>query len=124
MKTPLRIVIADDEDDIRSCFGRLLRKLGYCVVGEASDGQQLVHESHRTTPDLIITDVRMPNKSGLDAALEINQQQAIPVIFMSSYEEVAGQTIEFAVDFLLKPVDVPQLQQAICKAFPDRCNPH
>jgi CheY-like chemotaxis protein len=56
MTHPLRIVIADDEAEIREYFRRLLSRLGHAVVAEATTGQELVDACGREHPDLVITD--------------------------------------------------------------------
>ncbi|EMI46805.1 response regulator [Rhodopirellula sp. SWK7] len=117
MMTPrLKIVIADDEDDIRQGFRRLLSKLGCDVIGEAANGRELVDLCLNNQPDLVITDIRMPEMSGIEAAKQIAKTQAIPVIVVSSHERPADEDSAFIADFLLKPVSVPSLQSAIEKA--------
>ena len=56
----LRIVVADDEVDIRDYLEVLLPRLGHKVVGLAENGQQLVTLCQQEHPDLVITDVMMP----------------------------------------------------------------
>jgi two-component system, response regulator PdtaR len=114
----LKIVIADDEKDIRQGFRRLLSKLGCEVVGEASDGRELIDVCLSVQPDLVITDIRMPEMSGMEAAKEISKSQSIPVIVVSSYECPHDEDCAFVVDFLLKPVSLPDLEAAIAKACP------
>lgn len=118
MTSRLKIVIADDEEDIRQGFRRLLCKLGCEVVGEASDGRELVEVCLSVQPDLIITDIRMPEMSGIEAAQKIAATRAIPVIVVSSYECPADEACDSVVDFLLKPVSLPDLEAAIAKACP------
>lgn len=119
MTRRLRIVIADDEDDIRRGFCRLLAILGCQVVGEASNGRELIELCIAEEPDLVITDIRMPILSGLEAASEIAKTTQTPVIVVSSYEQPSGDESQFFVDFLQKPVSVPDLESAIAKACPE-----
>ena len=114
----LRIVIADDEADIRHGFRRLLCKLGCEVVGEAADGRELVELCLETQPDLVITDIRMPEMSGIEAARKIAETRSVPVIVVSSYECPVGEDCSAVADFLLKPVSLPDLEAAISKACP------
>ncbi len=114
----LKIVIADDEEDIRQGFRRLLCKLGCEVVGEAADGRELVELCLTMQPDLVITDIRMPEMSGIEAAQEIAETQAIPVIVVSSHECPAGEECTSVADFLLKPVSLTDLEAAIARASP------
>lgn len=118
MTARLRIVIADDEEDLRQGFRRLLCKLGGDVVGEAANGRELVKLCLSERPDLVITDIRMPEMSGIEAAREIAKTQTIPVIIVSSYESPSDEDSEFVVDFLLKPVCVTDLHAAIARACP------
>lgn len=118
MTSRLKIVIADDEEDIRQGFRRLLCKLGCEVVGEASDGRELVEICLNTNPDLVITDIRMPEMSGIEAAQKIAETRAIPVIVVSSYECPEGEDCTSVADFLLKPVSLMDLEAAIAKACP------
>ena len=57
MTLPLRIAIADDEEEIRHYFRRLLQRLGHRVVGEAANGTELVELCRSEQPDLVITQV-------------------------------------------------------------------
>lgn len=118
MTARLKVVIADDEEDIRQGFRRLLCLLGCEVVGEAADGRELVEVCRTTQPDLVITDIRMPEMSGIEAAEKIAETRAIPVIVVSSYECPADEDCTSVTDFLLKPVSLPDLEAAIAKACP------
>ncbi|MCM2369140.1 response regulator [Aporhodopirellula aestuarii] len=118
MTTRLRIVIADDEDDIRQGFRRLLCKIGCDVVGEATNGRELVKLCSSEHPDLVITDIRMPEMSGIDAAKVISKTHTIPVIVVSSHERPAAEDSAYIADFLLKPISGPDLEAAITRAFP------
>ncbi|WP_075084616.1 response regulator [Mariniblastus fucicola] len=118
MTTKLKIVIADDEADIRHGLRRLLTRLGYNVVGEAADGLALVAVCDAERPDLVITDFRMPEKSGVEAANEIVEKQDIPFIIVSSYDPAVDQKPAFISDYLQKPVCVSELKAAIERACP------
>ena len=68
---PRRVVIAEDEALIRLDLAEMLRDEGYQVVGEAGDGQEAVDLAESLRPDLVIMDVKMPRRDGIDAAAEI-----------------------------------------------------
>jgi DNA-binding NarL/FixJ family response regulator len=68
-----RILIADDHALLREAFQKLLER-DYEVVGTAADGQELVAEAERLKPDVIITDIAMPNLNGLEACEQIGQR--------------------------------------------------
>ena len=65
---PHRVLIAEDEALIRLDLAEMLREEGYDVVGEAGDGQEAVELAEKLTPDLVIMDVKMPRRDGIDAA--------------------------------------------------------
>lgn len=118
MNRRLRIVIADDEEDLRHGLCRLLTRQGYDIVGEAANGQELIDVCLSEEADLVITDVRMPEKSGIEAASEISRVQKIPFIIVSSYERQADHDSGCVADVLQKPVCGSTLQTSIRKAFP------
>tara|TARA_R110002049_G_scaffold4601_5_gene32611 strand:+ start:847113 stop:847475 length:363 start_codon:yes stop_codon:yes gene_type:complete len=118
MKRRLRVLIADDEQDIRQGFNRLLGKLGCDVIGEAADGKRLVELCLSEKPDLVITDIRMPEMTGIEAATEIVKTQSVPFIFVSSHERPRDDHSGLVADFLMKPVCMPDLEAAINKACP------
>ncbi len=69
--SPRRVLIAEDEALIRLDLAEMLREEGYEVVGEAGDGQEAVELAEALHPDLVIMDVKMPRRDGIDAASEI-----------------------------------------------------
>jgi YesN/AraC family two-component response regulator len=116
----LRIVVADDEEDIRQYFRRLLPRLGYEVVGEAKTGVELAELCRAENPDLVITDIMMPDMDGIAAVAEIAQSQSIPFIIVSSHDGPTDRMNGQIVDHLVKPITKEMLQAAIDKAFPRR----
>ncbi|MGW2718315.1 response regulator [Streptomyces sp. NPDC001492] len=71
MTQPPRVVIADDQALVRTGFGLILAADGIDVVAEASDGDEAIEAVHRTRPDLVLMDVRMPGTDGLEATRRI-----------------------------------------------------
>ncbi len=73
----LRILIVDDEKAVRTALGRLLAtRTEWQVVGEAADGAQAVGMARELQPDIVIMDITMPQKNGLEATPEI--KKALP----------------------------------------------
>jgi DNA-binding NarL/FixJ family response regulator len=73
----LRILIVDDEKAVRTALGRLLAtRTEWQVVGEAADGAQAVGMARELQPDIVIKDITMPQKNGLEATPEI--KKALP----------------------------------------------
>jgi response regulator NasT len=116
----LRIIVADDEPRMREWFCKVVPALGHEVVGVAGDGRELVELCYRSLPDLVITDVKMPEMDGIDAAHEISQAANIPVILISAYHE--AELIERAEEhhvmaYLVKPIKQADLEPAIAIAM-------
>lgn len=117
-----RIIIADDEPLIVRGLKKMMKwgKMDTEVVGEAEDGGQLLNLLGTLEPDIIISDISMPEKTGLDVLKEIKQRKLkTKVIFLSGFQEFsyAKEAVTYgAVDYLLKPVSVEELENAINRA--------
>jgi DNA-binding response OmpR family regulator len=113
-----KILIAEDEPDIRDLVAFTLRFAGYEVVA-ANNGEEAVQMASREFPDLILLDVRMPRMTGYDAcrAIKANPElKDIPVVFLSA----KGQESEIqtgldagAEEYLLKPFAPDQLTDRV-----------
>lgn len=115
MRKPLRISIADDEFDMRDYLARILPHLGHEVVSAADNGRQLVMDFLRLSPDLVITDVRMPELDGLSAIREIRRDHSVPVIIISAHQDkdFLEEPSACPTLFLTKPINRQSLQEAI-----------
>ena len=67
-----RILLAEDQPDMRELLAHRLRSLGYEVI-EAADGREMLQELAESDPDLIISDLHMPNQSGLEVLARLRQ---------------------------------------------------
>jgi len=113
-----KILIAEDEPDIRDLVAFTLRFAGYEVIA-ANNGEEAVQMASREYPDLILLDVRMPRMTGYDAcrAIKANPElKDIPVVFLSA----KGQESEIqtgleagAEEYLLKPFAPDQLTDRV-----------
>ncbi len=113
-----KILIAEDDPDIRELVAFTLRFAGHEVVA-ASNGEEAVQLAAREFPDLILMDVRMPRMTGYDAcrAMKANSElKDIPVVFLSA----KGQESEIqtgleagAEEYLLKPFAPDQLTDRV-----------
>jgi len=107
-------LIADDEPLMRA---NLREQLALAwpeleIVAEAADGDEAVALCAQHRPDIAFLDIRMPGRTGLDAALEIGEQAR--VVFVTAYEQHALAAFEAgAVDYLLKPIDHERLLQTV-----------
>ncbi|MEX0711685.1 MAG: response regulator [Pirellulales bacterium] len=119
MTSSLRVALADDHAEIRSVLARMVQYLGHRVIFAAATGQELVEQCLATHPDLVITDVRMPDMDGLEAARIILELFPTPVIVLSAYysRELVQRAAQHQIlDYLLKPVSAAQLGPAIALA--------
>jgi response regulator NasT len=120
MNSALRIAVADDEQDVRDYYQRVLPRLGHQLVATARTGRDLVEQCRALRPDLIITDIKMPDMDGIDAAEEISREAPIPVILVSAYhrpqlfERAKGDHI---LAYLVKPTKQADLEAAIAIAM-------
>lgn len=116
MNTRLRIAVADDEPEMRKFLHRVLTHEGHQVVVLAESGKQLIEECREVRPELIITDIRMPELSGLDAIHQICTFASVPSIVMSAcstMEMVSRASRELVFAFLVKPIKMDDLRPAI-----------
>jgi two-component system response regulator AtoC len=116
MNTPRKVLIVDDERDMLSNCTRILRRCGYeCLSAETSEqGLALVHT---VQPDVVLVDLRMPGKSGIDIVKTVKSRYPhIEVVLMTAYAtiETAVDAIkQGAFDYLPKPFTADQLQAVI-----------
>ncbi|OFJ50761.1 ANTAR domain-containing response regulator [Mycolicibacterium grossiae] len=113
---PRRVLIAEDEALIRLDLAEMLREEGYDVVGQAGDGQEAVELAESLTPDLVIMDVKMPRRDGIDAASEIAAKRIAPIVVLTAFSQ--RELVERARDagamaYLVKPFSVTDLIPAI-----------
>lgn len=116
MVRPLRIVIADDESEIRDHYTKVIKRLGHEVVAAVDNGAALVHACSQLHPDLIITDVRMPGQDGEQAVREIWMTTPIPTILISAYhlpQNFPPAGLNVAWTYLRKPVKRQDFEAAI-----------
>jgi CheY-like chemotaxis protein len=113
-----KIMIAEDERDIRDLITFTLRFANYDVVA-ASNGEEAVALARKEVPDLILMDVRMPRMTGYEACAAIKAEpnlKDIPIIFLSAKgqdSEIQAGLQAGAVEYLLKPFAPDQLTERI-----------
>jgi len=116
----LRVALADDQALVRAGFRMLLEaEPGFAVVGEAADGVEAVELVRATRPDVVLMDVRMPRRDGLEATREISADPALAdvrVLVLTTFEldeYVFGALRSGASGFLLKDVEPVELLRAV-----------
>lgn len=122
-----RVMVVDDEADVRKVARMCLEKAGYIVI-EAGDGEEAIKAikegDNPVMLDVIITDINMPKVNGLEA-IQFFQEQwpRVPLIVMTGYPnmETATELMKRGlVDYLVKPVDKEKLVAAVAKAMDQR----
>ena len=110
----LRIIVADDDLEMRNYYARILPVLGHDPISFESNAFDLENHASEYKPDLVITDVCMPSLSGLEVVTKIGDK--IPCIVVSALDRPDDwnppNTIQL-VAYLVKPVAMDDLEKAI-----------
>lgn len=116
--TPLRVLLVDDEP---LALARL--EVGFrdiadtVVVGFARNGDEALAQISALRPDVVILDVKMPLRDGLEVARTLTGDDAPEVVFVTAYEQFAPGAFEIeAADYLLKPIRFERLKVAVERA--------
>lgn len=114
-----KIVVVEDELLIRSGLVHLLRKLGYHVAAEAENGLEGLKLIRDIVPDLVITDVQMPQMDGLKMIEEVLSLGLTPkFVILSGFADFkyAQKALRLgAVEYLLKPISVQSLTEMLTR---------
>ncbi len=114
-----KLLIVDDDDQLRTSFAKLLREEGYEVVSAAS-GEAGLEIVESVPLDLVILDVRLPGMSGIETFKAIREiDSKLPVIIVTAFgtTDTAIEAIKAgAFDYLLKPFDIPEMLNMIEQA--------
>ncbi len=112
----MKALIIDDERLARNELRRLLENFPKVnIVGEASNADEAIVLIEELKPDLLFLDIQMPGKTGFDLLSSL-ENEVPDVIFTTAYDEYAIKAFEFnALDYLLKPIELHRLSEAIQK---------
>lgn len=111
MKSEERILVVDDEADIRKILRLLLQNKGYSVF-EASNGKQAVEIVLTQSIDLIIMDIMMPQMSGIEATAKIRKHSMAPILFLTAKSLERDKSVAYLSggdDYLVKPFSSAEL---------------
>jgi response regulator NasT len=121
MKTfSLRIAVADDEARTRQYLWSNLERLGHLVVCGAKTGCELIEQCRELQPELVITDIKMPDMDGISAAREICCKTMIPIILITGFQDpeyIQRAAQELVMAYLVKPVKATSLAPTIAIAM-------
>jgi len=113
-----KILIVDDEDSYRMTIGSQLKLKGWAVV-EAEDGMMGLEMAEKHKPDVILSDVQMPNMNGFMMVEALKQEPAtsgIPIIMMTSAAQAAGAwESDMASGYIEKPFTLIKLLEVLGK---------
>ncbi|AMP01118.1 response regulator [Collimonas arenae] len=125
MTTPsnLRALIAEDEPILAAALKQSLQRLWpeLQIIASVDNGQAVVEQTLRQRPDILFLDIKMPGKTGLEAAQELAEEwpdnEAFPlIVFVTAYDEYAVNAFEHAAaDYVLKPISDARLGKTITR---------
>jgi two-component system, NarL family, nitrate/nitrite response regulator NarL len=122
-EVPIRVVVADDEPDVRLLLRVQLERRGFVVTGEAADGAAAVESCLASQPDAVVLDLLMPGMNGFEAIPRLRREA--PDVAVVAYTAVAGDFVRgemarLRIPLLLKSGDVTSLARAIRSAVEAR----
>ena len=113
------ILICDDAAFMRMMIKDILTKNGYEIAGEAENGAKAVEKYNETKPDLVLMDITMPEKDGIQAFKEIKAADPSAAVIMCSAMGQQAMVIEAiqsgAKDFIVKPFQAERVLEAVKK---------
>lgn len=118
-----KILVVDDDRDVRATLEFHLRVSGY-EVATAESAEQALSRFAAVDPDVVITDVQMPGMSGIDLLRRLKEARAsVDVLVITGYESLRSTVDALragAYDYLVKPLDADQLDAVLEQCFEDR----
>ena len=115
MTSTARIMVCDDERDVREMLQEYLSKRGFEVVA-ASNSEELRATLDETQIDLILLDINMPGEDGLTTLRTLRTSNQVPVVMLTAAGEVIDKIVGLemgADDYLAKPVDLRELEARV-----------
>ena len=113
------ILVVDDAAFMRMMIKDILSKNGYTVAGEAENGAKAVEKYNELKPDLVLMDITMPDKDGIQALKEIKSADPGAKVIMCSAMGQQAMVIESiqagAKDFIVKPFQADRVLEAVKK---------
>lgn len=106
-----KLLVADDDPNIRMLLKHVLTRKGYLVI-EANDGEDAIHKLKNATVDLAIVDVMMPNMDGLDLCQYIRETYDIPIILLTARQQLSDKEqgyLRGTDDYVTKPFEPEEL---------------
>lgn len=122
MRVPARILVADDDKLMHALLSDLLAEAGYVVL-LAWDGEEALAKARAESPDLILLDILMPKKNGIQVAQDLKGEAGtcdIPIVIVSSLAGTPAAQVSKAEAYLQKPIDPHDLMETVWKLLAAR----
>jgi AmiR/NasT family two-component response regulator len=119
MTRSLRIGVAEDEPLMQKYLEETLTLLGHQVLFVAGTGKDFCAQCKTLRPDLVITDIRLPDMDGLVAAAQVYAMDAVPIVVVSAFHDpelIERAERDHVVAYLVKPIKQQDLEPAIAIA--------
>lgn len=113
---PIRIIIVEDDFFVSEEIKRILEGSKYEVIGTAFNGEEAVEMACDLAPEVILMDIKMPHKDGLEASREIAEQCPVPIVILTAYDSVPlveEASLAGVAAFLCKPPNFAEMDRAI-----------
>lgn len=107
----MRLLVVEDDPDLRAGLSQALREEGY-AVDASGDGNEALHQAQSINYDAIVLDVMLPGRSGLEILAELRRSHVTPVLLLTAKDTVADRVTGLdtgADDYLVKPFDLSEL---------------
>jgi DNA-binding response OmpR family regulator len=109
---PAVVLIAEDDDAIRTTIARALLRTGFAVI-ETADGNRALQVADESPPQLAIVDINLPGANGLNIVARLKSRSpAVPILVMSGTYDMETRVRAFEIgadDFIAKPLDIREL---------------
>ena len=112
----VKVLIAEDDFLIAEEISRIIKKLGYQLIGVASNGVKAVEMALKQKPDVVLMDIIMPKMDGLDAARQIVNACSAAIIILTAHEshDLIEKAGEFGIAaYLTKPPKPEEIERAV-----------
>jgi YesN/AraC family two-component response regulator len=116
-----KVLLVEDEAQIRAGLKKLIEDIigGFEVIGEFNDGRQALEQGSRLQPDVLITDIRMKEMSGIELIEKIRLDLPdVPIVIISGYSDfifMKKALLHKVYDYLLKPIDRVELTKCLTR---------
>jgi response regulator NasT len=111
-----RVLIIEDESLIALSLQEIVQALGYTVVGVAATGAEGIALATQVQPDLVLLNLRLPDRSGLEVAESLRSQAPMPILVLTGYRDpwLLEQAAACGIaQVLFKPFTIAELQRAL-----------